>query len=829
VTAGELRTAERALLAALHTYLQGRHRYASAQRRHTAKAVAAAEAAAASRAAGAAAAAAGRVAGAATGEWAESCRDCESAQQGVSEGEIPEGAWAEAAAGAEGRGGDDVAHAGEEGEISEGAAGEISEGAAGEISEGAAGEIPEGGAGAPDLVMPEGGEPGGRARGAETMPAGAAAGGLMIPAGDEGCRLPAGETDDSMIPAGRSEGWTIPAGEDAVRWLRAVARGVATAFGLVHARGRSLRAFSQLRSARRELASLRRHLETHLSMLGEMDAILEAEAYGRSRRGKAEDTLAFVFLGYAAQRVAISVFSLLRRTHGRAAAAGSISEPVLFRALGHAGAMSAASARAASLLVVGLLLVSSTRGFLRNVARLSARLDAAGKRGGIASGRGEMACAGAATAPADGSIPASAATVSRPASPRPAAPASTALPTFVDIIGCTTAHVMGFYFFSAVLLVRASLPLRYRGGIEAAVGRVEFSFYHHWFDAIFLFSAGVAAAVTALQATLASNRRRFRSESEIDVRDSTQRQRHVAIAARDRAERAQASAAASAAAAAAAAASALAFAPVRQPGCRNTARGHNTGARHSVGGGHNTAGEPMGVSSRPGTPANSGATGRASPMLGATDAPAASATGNDTLSHHPCLSLSEPAPTPPDPPLPSSGHPTIPTSISGSSIPGASRSISAGSIPSNSPTPGKGKSSPARGATTGTGAAPAAVPPCGTQLRHRVTTSRPATAASTGVVRPGALSAGRRLPTRGIWQDAVASSGEATPTKASRAAWAYPAKPSIAPALNPSCDLEPRHQAAIAATMASATAAAARGPRALYEFVTSLDEVMSRA
>ncbi|KAI8826829.1 Abscisic acid G-protein coupled receptor-domain-containing protein [Fimicolochytrium jonesii] len=55
------------------------------------------------------------------------------------------------------------------------------------------------------------------------------------------------------------------------------------------------------------------------------------------------------------------------------------------------------------------------------------------------------------------------------------------------------AHVMGMYFLSTVLMLRMSLPPQHRKIVTDVLGKIEFNFYHRWFDVIFLISAIASA------------------------------------------------------------------------------------------------------------------------------------------------------------------------------------------------------------------------------------------------------------------------------------------------------------------------------------------------
>lgn len=54
---------------------------------------------------------------------------------------------------------------------------------------------------------------------------------------------------------------------------------------------------------------------------------------------------------------------------------------------------------------------------------------------------------------------------------------------------------MGTCFTSSVLLMRMNLPPQYRVAITAALGDIQFGFYHRWFDLVFVISGVTSAAV----------------------------------------------------------------------------------------------------------------------------------------------------------------------------------------------------------------------------------------------------------------------------------------------------------------------------------------------
>uniref|UniRef100_A0A1I7TLH9 Golgi pH regulator n=1 Tax=Caenorhabditis tropicalis TaxID=1561998 RepID=A0A1I7TLH9_9PELO len=67
-----------------------------------------------------------------------------------------------------------------------------------------------------------------------------------------------------------------------------------------------------------------------------------------------------------------------------------------------------------------------------------------------------------------------------------------------NIIVLGFAQIMGMYFVSSVLLMRMNVPPQYRIILTQVLGKLQFNFYHRWFDVIFLISAVTSIVVFSI-------------------------------------------------------------------------------------------------------------------------------------------------------------------------------------------------------------------------------------------------------------------------------------------------------------------------------------------
>ena len=164
---------------------------------------------------------------------------------------------------------------------------------------------------------------------------------------------------------------------------------------------------------------------------------LRAEAsrvrFARTARGRIYNLLGYAFAAYCSYKIVMSVVNIVLDRHAR-------KDPVT---IGLEWALFLLNieidvqfwSQSVSFALVGAIIVSSIRGFLQRVTKL---FHAYGS------------------------------------------PASARLIVFF------IAELMGMYLISSVLLMRMNLPQQYRLVVTQALGDIQFSFFHRWFDFIFL-------------------------------------------------------------------------------------------------------------------------------------------------------------------------------------------------------------------------------------------------------------------------------------------------------------------------------------------------------
>ena len=75
------------------------------------------------------------------------------------------------------------------------------------------------------------------------------------------------------------------------------------------------------------------------------------------------------------------------------------------------------------------------------------------------------------------------------------------------------------YFIAFVMLMRMNMRPEHRETIDSVLGDIEFSFFHRWFDIIFVISAGMSALVLYCQHTAVTTNRRDLAADQAFRRD----------------------------------------------------------------------------------------------------------------------------------------------------------------------------------------------------------------------------------------------------------------------------------------------------------------------
>ena len=320
-------------------------------------------------------------------------------------------------------------------------------------------------------------------------------------------------------------------------------------------------AAAEQRVARREDAALRAALRKQLVAFEQLLDDRQRAAFAMTPRGRLYNVLGYVFSVYCIYKVSMATRSILKQGTlvaaagaatiipappggAAAAAAGGGSKPVPDRATlsdlieyWHASSHEASVTRAlgialrlslleegvvgfwsqgVSLLMTGIMIFSSVRAFLVQASRVAVRIELRVAQRRLAKEqqarqRQLRKSKEGGTTPTASPAPAKLleGTSGAPDASAVATKQAEDSTTLADLIGCLAAQLMGFYFLSSVLLMRASLPHEFRKGIsEIGLGETEFHFYHHWFDSLFLAAAVITLALLALQRAARRQRRR---------------------------------------------------------------------------------------------------------------------------------------------------------------------------------------------------------------------------------------------------------------------------------------------------------------------------------
>eukprot|EP00698_Gefionella_okellyi_P017496 TRINITY_DN5126_c0_g1_i3.p1 TRINITY_DN5126_c0_g1~~TRINITY_DN5126_c0_g1_i3.p1 ORF type:complete len:371 (+),score=73.47 TRINITY_DN5126_c0_g1_i3:349-1461(+) len=209
-----------------------------------------------------------------------------------------------------------------------------------------------------------------------------------------------------------------------------------------------------LRQVDRDIAAFQEGTRAVFLEIHQLRMAIKLAQWRASIRGRIADASGYGFSGYCSFKILSTAINIIfKRERG--------SDPIT-RMLAFAVALVAdidrgAWAMYASFLLVGMLALSAVRGFLVNFNRIFHVVY--------------------------GGVP----------------PAAAVL---------LVVQVMGMYLLSTILLLRGAVPPAYKTIITQQASTLHFDFYHRWFDALFIVSALLSAAVIAGQAVASKSNAR---------------------------------------------------------------------------------------------------------------------------------------------------------------------------------------------------------------------------------------------------------------------------------------------------------------------------------
>ncbi|KAA0152027.1 hypothetical protein FNF29_04142 [Cafeteria roenbergensis] len=197
---------------------------------------------------------------------------------------------------------------------------------------------------------------------------------------------------------------------------------------------------------RERVRTLHLLLQDETNVYKELHASQVAEAKSRTLQGRFFHVAGWLLLGYTVSKALMSVRNVLFSIDPQLDLITRVVDNAL--RLLHFPQWVQGLVQPASFVVVGAIVVTSTRGFLMSLAKVFRAVSSRTSGQSLALG---------------------------------------------------LAFVMASYFISVVLLMRMAVPEQYREMLTRALGGVHFMFFHRWFDIVYIASITVVTATVVLE------------------------------------------------------------------------------------------------------------------------------------------------------------------------------------------------------------------------------------------------------------------------------------------------------------------------------------------